>query len=166
MHPPLLSVSQSLQAKRQDGEEYKRSSLLDMVSGILRHINAEYKLMEINGKAAPAPLNLNKDALLSTAADSTCRQLTAAGKGTVKQQPAFTPAEWRQLVQGVKKLPPSSLKHTARKYLFLGNSWGGREAEYPMIQRRWGSAFGQVCGLQGRLMQHTFVLCCLQTYCA
>lgn len=30
-----------MQAKKQDGEEYKHSSLLDMVRGILRHINAE-----------------------------------------------------------------------------------------------------------------------------
>jgi hypothetical protein len=43
-----------MQAKKQDGAEYKHSSLLDMVRGILRHINAEYKISEINGKAALA----------------------------------------------------------------------------------------------------------------
>jgi hypothetical protein len=94
-------------------------------------------MLEITARQPQPPTaSPNSDALLSIAADSTCKQLTAAGMGGVKHQPAFAPAEFRQLVQAVKQLPPSSLRHTARKFLFLGSIWGGRESEYAKGKRR------------------------------
>lgn len=107
-----------------------------MVRGVLRHINAAYKQLEINGQPAPPTLSLTKDALLSTTADSTCRQLSAEGKGEVLQQPAFKTAELTRLIQRSRGLPPSSFKHAIRLYFFLGINWGGRASEYYKLKRR------------------------------
>lgn len=133
---PTSPSQKKTQAKKQDGNDYKRSSLLDMTRGVLRAINTAYKQLEIDGKSAPAQLSLNTDTVLFTAADSTCRQLTAAGKGDVTQQPSFKPAELQALITTVKSLPASSWRHTFRKYAWLGIHWGGRESEYHMIDHR------------------------------
>jgi hypothetical protein len=93
-------------------------------------------MLESDSKATPSPLSFNSGALLSTAADPNCKQLTAAGKPGVKQQPVFAPAEFSQLVQVVKELPPSSFRHTAPKHLLLVSHWGGRESEFAKIMRR------------------------------
>ena len=124
------------QAKKVDGTEYKRTSLLDTARGVLRAINATYRQQELDGKTAPPALSLTKDTLLSTTTDSVCRQLSAAGKGEVKQQPAFQPAELAHLIATARSLPPSSFKHTVRKYIWLGVSWGGRASEYYLIEFR------------------------------
>lgn len=107
-----------------------------MVRGVLHHINAAYRQLEINGQPAPPTLSLTKDALLSTTADSTCRQLSAEGKGEVHQQPAFKTAELTRIIQKIRELPPSSFKHAVRVYLFLGINWGGRSSEYYKLRRR------------------------------
>lgn len=54
-----------LQAKQQNGQDYKRTALLDMVRGVIRVINTSYKHSELEGKPAPIPISLSKDVKLS-----------------------------------------------------------------------------------------------------
>lgn len=133
LHAVLHAV---LQAKQQNGKDYKRTALLDMVRGVIRVINASYRHLEIDGKPAPAPLSLSKDAKLSTAADSTCRQLTAAGLGKLKQQPSFKPHELAHLLDIARQLPKSAYSHNLRKYLWLELEWGGRASEVAALSIR------------------------------
>lgn len=118
------------------GKEYKRTALLDMVRGVIRVINASYKQLEIKGETAPAPLSLTKDPLLSTAADSTCRQLSAAGHGTIKQQPSFKPHELASLLDAARQLPPSCFRHNLRKYLWVQLEWGRRIGDVVQLTHR------------------------------
>lgn len=122
-----------------NGQDYKRGSLLCIIRGCLRAVNAHNDELQLAGSTSPpAHIRLeDQDALLlKHNLDAVCQQLTSEGKGDVDQQPPFSHVEWSTLTQHAETMYASSWKHLVRGYLTFGTSWGGRIEEYPKIMRK------------------------------
>jgi len=127
-----------MQACKQVGGSYKRTSLIDNIRALLRHINAHYQQLTLEGKEAPAEITM-KETRIKMPLDAVAKQLTAEGNGQIQGQPGFKRDEFEAVVSAIKNQAPSCLRHLWRTHLILGYAIGSRVGELHKLKFRWGS---------------------------